>query len=644
MRVHSAAHKEKKPFAGWIFAILMAALSTLPAEAREHITERFYVEDPSGAWTLEQAQLQPLQSFDGILAKGYGKGVLWVRLRIDPSQIGAAADEPLYLRIRPTYLDQLVLYDEAEEFLPRAPIGDRYPLASQNEHASVYVFRIRSGSEPRDLWLRIQTTSTRMAYIEVLNESVFRKSSIQLITYGGIFLGLMTLFTAFGIWQLLLRRDVLNGSFALFQIVTLLYGATNLGYLRLWTSGWLAPAFLDRMFSLLAVLFVVSILLYSFSVLQELGRSRIREWVFGTFILLFGVVLVLQFAGNIELALQMNVLLGLPLPLLFLADALFFKNSPDAEKKPTTLNKNSVVIYFSITLLFGYFFGLPAVGWSPAIEITLYSTLIYSISSGLLMLWMIQHRSNAIQKQREDLLSQAQQANEKAQLEHAQRLERDRLIAMLGHELKTPLATLRMMLGDNTLPQQTAQQLSEPLKDINELIERTVQTGQLENDAIGLRPVACRLADTVQHAANYLPFAERLVWNILPPADQQTVEADPFLLGVVVRNLLDNALKYSPDDATIDVDLHADTTLGKWVLEVHNPVGRAGLPDPAHVFDKFYRSPKASYRSGSGQGLFIAWRLAQLMGGELRYLPSDSTVCFSLTLPFSAPAKPKPAA
>jgi signal transduction histidine kinase len=218
------------------------------------------------------------------------------------------------------------------------------------------------------------------------------------------------------------------------------------------------------------------------------------------------------------------------------------------------------------------------------------------------------------------------------------------LIAMLGHELKTPLATLRMMLGDNTLPQQTAQQLSEPLKDINELIERTVQTGQLENDAIGLRPVACRLADTVQHAASNLPHAERLVWSVHPPVDQQTVEADPFLLGVVVRNLLDNALKYSPDDATIDVDLHADTTLGKWVLEVHNPVGRAGLPDPAHVFEKFYRNPKASYRSGSGQGLFIAWRLAQLMGGELRYLPSDSTVCFSLTLPFSAPAKPTPAA
>jgi signal transduction histidine kinase len=220
-----------------------------------------------------------------------------------------------------------------------------------------------------------------------------------------------------------------------------------------------------------------------------------------------------------------------------------------------------------------------------------------------------------------------------------QRLERERLIAMLGHELKTPLATLRMMLGDKTLPQHAAQQMSEPIQEINELIERTVQTGQLENDAIGVRPLHCKLATAIEQPLAQLPDFNRIAWTAHPPAQEIEVVIDPFLLGVVVRNLVDNALKYSPDGSPVQVDLHTDAKLSLWVLEVHNQVGRAGLPDAEHVFDKFWRSPKASYRSGSGQGLFIAWRLAQLMGGTLRYLPEGDSVCFRLELPFEPPTQ-----
>jgi signal transduction histidine kinase len=105
----------------------------------------------------------------------------------------------------------------------------------------------------------------------------------------------------------------------------------------------------------------------------------------------------------------------------------------------------------------------------------------------------------------------------------------------------------------------------------------------------------------------------------------------------VVRNLLDNALKYSPDGTPIDVIVHADMSKSGWSMEVRNPVGRAGFPDPDRVFEKFWRSPRASYRSGSGQGLFIAWRLAQLMGGQLHYVPDKDCVSFRLELPMQMP-------
>jgi len=624
-------------------ALCVTLLFALPAQATEHIVSRDYVEDLSGQWTLEQAQAQALQPFNNLLTKGYGQGVLWVRLRIDPAVGSVLPTDNLYLRVRPMFLDDMRLYDEAEGFVPRAPIGDRHPFAAQDEPATVYVQRIKAGSEPRDLWIRLESTSTRFAFFEVLDGPTLNQSNLKLQTLGAAFLTLMSVFLVLGLSQSILRRDALSWAFTFYQAVALVHGAITLGYGRWWAEGWLPQPVVDQTFSVLVVCYIFSVLLYSNFLLRELAPSRLRAVVFYALsAVLFGLI-GLQFVGMVGLSLTINRFVVLVMPLLFLVDALRQPRVHPAAPKGIGLTKRAVVVYFALTLVFAYLSALPTLGWTPALEVTIYAGMFYSLSAGVLMFGMLQYRANFLLRQREQLVNDARIANQRAELEHAQRLERERLIAMLGHELKTPLATLRMMLGDNTLPQQTAQQMSEPLKDINELIERTVQTGQLENDAIGLRPVACTLADTVQHAASNLPHAERLVWNIHPPADQQTVEADPFLLGVVVRNLLDNALKYSPDEATINVDLHADTTLGKWVLEVHNPVGRAGLPDPAHVFDKFYRSPKASYRSGSGQGLFIAWRLAQLMGGELRYLPSDSTVCFSLTLPFSAPAKPTPA-
>lgn len=606
--------------------------------------ERAYVEDPSGQWTLEQAQTQKLQPFKGLLTQGFGEGVIWVRLRVDPSLSGAAPNEPLFLRIRPIYLDDLRVFDEAEGFAPRQPIGDRHPLAAQDEVAMFYLKKLAPSNTPRDVWVRLESTSTRLAHFEVLNEASLRQSAQRIQTFGGVYLALISMFGALGLWQALSKNDALSWSFTFYQVLAFIYGATTLGYFKIWTDPWLPAAVLDRSFSLLAILFPFGILLYSFFLARELGPSRVRNLFFYALTSCLVALVALQLAGHVRLSLKINILLAGFMPLWFLLDALLYKPRTTEVPKEATLSKRSVAVYFSLTLVFAYIVVLPATGFVQAVEFTIYSILFYSLTSGLLMLGMLQYRANYLHRQREALLYETRAANQLAQLERMQRLERERLIAMLGHELKTPLATLRMMLGDNTLPQQAAQQMSEPLKEINELIERTVQTGQLENDAIGLRPVRCKLAEAIEQPLEQLPEFNRIAWVAHPPAHEQEVEADPFLLGVVVRNLVDNALKYSPDGSQVQVDLYADAKQSRWVLEVHNSVGRAGLPDAEHVFDKFWRSPKASYRSGSGQGLFIAWRLAQLMGGTLHYMPKADSVCFRLELPFNPPNPPAPPA
>lgn len=624
----------------WLWGLVIALAYVQPVWATEHIVSRGYFEDLSGQQSLSQIQAQVMQPFDGVLTKGYGKGVIWMKVRIDPARSQTAADKDLFVRIRPNYLDDLQLFDEAEGFRARRPIGDRHTLAAQDETASFYLFKIKAGQAPRDLWLRLQSTSTRFAYLEVLDEPTLRQSNNQILTFGGIYLALMGIFAGLGFWQGLSRRDALNWSFTFYQVMAILYGASLLGYLRLWTAPWLPAVFLDRMFSLVAVLFVFSVLVYSYFLLSELGQRWIRNAVFFTLSAVFAAALGLQFLGYIELSLKINILISLTMPVLFLLDALTLKRPLQEQDSTLSLSKRSVVIYFSLTFSFGYFVALPAIGWVTAVEFTLYSTLVYSLSSGLFMLGMLQYRANVMLRQRENLVLDARTANQRAELERMQRLERERLLAMLGHELKTPLATLRMMLGDKAIPVQAAQLLKAPLQEINEVIDRTVQTGQLESNAIGLQPVQCQLLDTLRLPLDPLPALDRLHWHTGSDTQDLAVEADPFLLGTVVRNLLDNALKYSPDGTPIEVIVRADMAKRWWSMEVRNQVGRAGFPDPDRVFEKFWRSPRASYRSGSGQGLFIAWRLAHLMSGQLRYTPDEDCVSFRLELPMQMP-KPK---
>lgn len=604
----------------------------------EHIVEQAYAEDPSGQWTLEQARAQPLQAFDGLLTKGYGEGVLWVRLRVAPGANGAGAVYPLYLRMRPNFLDDLRVYDEANGFVPHPTVGDRHPFEAQDVPSLAYVVRLAPSPKVRDVWVRLQTTSTRFVHFEVLDSSALSRSNLLLQTFGAAFVTLMSVFLVLGLSQSLWRRDGLSWAFAFYQAVALLHGAITLGYGRWWAEGWLPQPVVDRAFSVLVICYIFSVLLYSNFLLRELAPSRLRAVVFYTLSALLLGLVGLQFLGHIGLSLTINRLVVMVIPLLFLLDAIRQPHTPVDRTQAIGISKRPVVVYFALTAVFAYMSALPTMGLVQAYEATIYAGSFYSLSAGVLMFGMLQYRANVLLRQREALLHEARMANQRAEVEHAQRLERERMIAMLGHELKTPLATLRMMLGDKAIPSQTARQLNEPLYEINEVIERTVQSGQLESQAVGLRPVRCKLLATLQHAPQSLPEHHRVQWQASDTGVDQEIEADPFFLGVVVRNLLDNALKYSPDGAAVQARVSVLPAPSRWRLEVVNPVGRAGFPDAARVFEKFWRSPLASYRSGSGQGLFIALRLSQLMGGDLQYSHTDTAVCFVLELPMNAPS------
>ncbi|MEH0419812.1 HAMP domain-containing sensor histidine kinase [Streptomyces sp. B21-083] len=195
------------------------------------------------------------------------------------------------------------------------------------------------------------------------------------------------------------------------------------------------------------------------------------------------------------------------------------------------------------------------------------------------------------------------------------------LIADAGHELRTPLTSLRTNIELLTRSEETGRpipeadrkallasvkaQMTELAALIGDLQELSRSEGQH-----GERVQVVALEDTVESA---LRRARLRGPELTITADIQPwfVRAEPSALERAVVNILDNAVKFSPENGTIEVQL----TDGTLTVRDHGP----GIPadEIPHVFDRFWRSPSARALPGSGLGLSIVARTVQQAGGEV---------------------------
>jgi signal transduction histidine kinase len=612
-----------------------------------HITERAWLLDPAGTLDLSAVRQRPLQVFDGVLSLGYGAEVVWVRLRIDPSARAGGGDLAvdgggggLYLRVRPAILDSVWLYDPLQGDAPQGPLGDRHRLDAQDEPGSVLMWRLPRGDAPRELWLRLSTTSTRLAHFEVLDGRQLRLSNARIDHLGALYLGLMAMFVLWALVQVLVpllgrprrRPDALVLRFLLYKLLALAFGAGVLGYTRLYAPPWLAPSWVDLSTSLLGVASTGASLRFSQRLLDELAPARWKDGLLWALLAAYPLLMALMLAGQVGLALQANMLLILLMPPMLLLTALGSRGRvAEADDERYGLPRAVVVLYLALTMLFTLLAALPALGWLRGNTLSLYVVLFYSVASGLLMVATLQYRAHRLQSRQVALVHEAQRQRALAGQERRQRLEREQLLDMLGHELKTPLATVRMLAADRQIPASLGQHIGSSVQEMSLLLERVLQASKLDDDALPVRLQTVSLPSLVAQLLCDLPGTERVCSRMVVRHQNAThARCDPYLLGMMVRNLLDNAIKYSPDESAVVLTLALPDAQGRWQFTVANRPGRAGRPDPDRVFDKYYRSPRASHRIGSGLGLYLVRGLAQRLGGELRYQPDEHWICFGL--------------
>jgi two-component system sensor histidine kinase MprB len=187
------------------------------------------------------------------------------------------------------------------------------------------------------------------------------------------------------------------------------------------------------------------------------------------------------------------------------------------------------------------------------------------------------------------------------------------LVADASHELRTPLTTARTSLESLQLhPEMPAADQArsigvaiDELQEMTQLIEELVELARGDTRSSEQRPT--RLD---QVAAETIAVAERRSGReIRADLQPSTVLAAPDDLTRAISNLLDNAIKWSPDDEPIEVSVSDGTCR----VRDHGPgVAAADLP---HLFDRFYRAAAARTLPGSGLGLAIVRQVAEANGG-----------------------------
>jgi two-component system sensor histidine kinase MprB len=200
-----------------------------------------------------------------------------------------------------------------------------------------------------------------------------------------------------------------------------------------------------------------------------------------------------------------------------------------------------------------------------------------------------------------------------AALEDSNRAQRQ-LVADASHELRTPLTSLRtnieVLASDRALPaDERGRLLSDVVEQLGEmttLIAELIELARAEEQTLQAEDVRLDLlaADAVERARRNRPgvaFTTRF--------EETVVRGVPGTIERAISNLLDNAAKWSPPGAEVEVEVREDRV----TVRDHGPgIADEDLP---YVFDRFYRARSARGMPGSGLGLAIVRQVAEAHGG-----------------------------
>jgi PAS domain S-box-containing protein len=220
---------------------------------------------------------------------------------------------------------------------------------------------------------------------------------------------------------------------------------------------------------------------------------------------------------------------------------------------------------------------------------------------------------------------------------------REEFISVAAHELRTPLTTMyaRLQLVERRLARKDfepealqrdvlfVRQAADRLKN---LIDRLLDVSRFRSGQLQLERQSTNVADLVESLASMLAETSRREITVRASGSRESYQAevDGVRIEEVVMNLIDNAVKYSPQDTAIDVEVTSTPDAIRIAVRDRGPGIHAD--ERTRIFEPFHRNSTAA--PGVGLGLHIAKEIVELHGGTLTLeVPADGGSRFVVTVP-----------
>lgn len=229
--------------------------------------------------------------------------------------------------------------------------------------------------------------------------------------------------------------------------------------------------------------------------------------------------------------------------------------------------------------------------------------------------------------------SRADAAEQKA--EH-----RGAIVNLASHELRNPLAVMslsaQMMLetartaGDTEMELAASDGLAAARRS-EAIVAELLDLARLDADRLDLAPRPVDLRGMVEQAIELTASHRGPRPVAIAGALSRTVLADPGRLAIIIRNMVDNAFKYSPEGSPIEIIVHDDPS--GVAVDVADSGPGVAPEDRERVFNRYERLKATQHIAGIGIGLHLSRELARRMGGDLEFRDADRGARLRLVLP-----------
>jgi signal transduction histidine kinase len=564
------------------------------------------------------------------LALGFGEHPRWVRIQIESSNQNSI----FAIQVRPYFLRDIHFYSQSADGWTINKAGSQ--ITNDQSHSDIggYFFITKpSQSNLNTYYLQVQASSIARISVAVIpwpNSTLQPSGHLMGI---GAQIGILATILIFSLVSLLLSPSLVMSVFNLY--------IANLIFCILSGSGILALYVFKQMPVFNEILFFTGLCL-KLGLWVWLAQCFLREyktpsWYKASCWAIYGLValsILLGIVGKIDIAILI-ILIGYTVTSI--TQILGTIKTPSAGK----LLQNALIAGFGISITLIYlavasaFFPLDTNSSVP-----LYLSRMTDFVNPLIMLSIIVLQNRLTRRELSQVKIALTETKMKSELEGRLLKERQTLIDMLSHELKNPLATIGLAADTlsrshntrNESDQRRLQNINQAILNMDNIIERCSLMNRIDQRSIPLNLSEINLNIYVSDLIRSLNFQQRINLNIDKTIMLRT---DPEFLKIIMTNLVENGVKYSPSETQMKIWSEVSKKDGSESLKIliSNPIEQGLEPDLDSLFERFYRHPLAKETRGSGLGLSICKELCNVLDGTIEYQLINHEATFIVELP-----------